>query len=283
MIGLAWCLVAATACAQAAETGAQCPQTTSSLYARLRSVGLDPQRVHHIRGASIDRPNLHLDFDDGTLAFTEDICGRITGAFFEGEGEIRLRPPNRVERGSLALFTGMAILEEQFTSGYLRFNDDTAAVLQPFLTPAPEGAEFIKEWSDTSRSLAEFDALRLLLDFSHFLPTPEGRELYRKFPPLLHAHLLGRKFGGFEVFWDAAIPEALWAGQPRVKDGVQFFDIWTSFAPPGSGGAPTAPLAGDVAIADFRIRASVEPPTRLQASTEMKVRIRSGGERTLRV
>ena len=132
MIGLAWCLAAATALGPSSGAEPDCPQTTSALYARIRSVALDPQRVYQVRGASIDRPNLHLDFDDGTLAFTEDICGRITGAFFEGEGEIRLRPPNRVERGSLALFTGMAILEEQFTSAYLRFNDDTAAVLQPF-------------------------------------------------------------------------------------------------------------------------------------------------------
>ena len=284
IIGLVWCLVAA-ACAQAEGPDPHCPQTTSGLYARIRSVGLDPQRVYHVRGASIDRPNLHLDFDDGTLAFGEDICGRITGAFFEGEGEIRLRPSNRVERGSLALFTGMAILEEQFTSGYLRFNDDTAAVFEPFLTPAPEGADFIKQWSDASRSLAEFDALRLLVDFSHFLPMPGGSEggseLARRFPPLLHAHLLGRKLGGFEVFWDAANPEPLWAGQPRVKDGIQFFDIWTSFAPSKSGGAAAAPLAGDASITAFRIRAAVEPPTRLQASTEVKVRIRSGGERTL--
>ena len=140
MIGLAWCLGATTAWAQPTGPNPHCPPTTSALYSRIRSVGLDPQRVYHIRDASIDRPNLHLDLDDGTLAFTEDICGRITGAFFEGEGEIRLRPPNRVERGSLALFTGGAILEEQFTSGYLRFNDDTAAVLQPFLSPAPEDA-----------------------------------------------------------------------------------------------------------------------------------------------
>jgi hypothetical protein len=283
MIGLAWCLLAATPGALAAGPDPQCPQTTSGLYARLRSVGLDPQRVYHVRGASIDQPNLHLDFDDGTLAFTEDICGRITGAFFEGEGEIRLRPPNRAERGSLALFTGMAILEEQFTSGYLRFNDDTAAVLQPFLSPAPAGGEFIKEWDDASRSLAEFDALRLLLDFSHFLPAPGGNETRyesaRKFPPLLHAHLLGKNLGGFELFWDAANGEPLWAGQPRVKDGIPFFDIWTSFAPAGS--AATAPLAGDASIANFRIRASVEPPTRLRASTEVKVRIRRGGERTL--
>jgi len=287
MIGLAWCLVAATAWAQAAGPSLQCPQTTSGLYARIRSVGLDPQRVYHVRDASIDRLNLHLDLDDGTLAFTEDICGRITGAFFEGEGEIRLRPPSRVERGSLALFTGGAILEEQFTSGYLRFNDDTAAVLQRYSTPVPESAEFIKEWDDTSRMLAEFDALRLLLDFSHFLPTPGGRvrpplrEPDRKFPPLLHAHLLGKTLGGFEVFWDAAGAEPLWAGQTRVRDGIPFFDIWTSFAPTGTGRAAAASLVPDVSITSFRIRASVQPPTMLRASTEVNVRIRSGGERTL--
>jgi hypothetical protein len=273
-------LLAAT-CAQASGPSPDCPQTTSALYARIGSVGLDPQRVFHIRGATIDRPNLHLDFDDGTLAFTEDICGRITGAFFEGEGEIRLRPPNRVERGSLALFTGMAILEEQFTSGYLRFNDDTALVLQPFVTPEPEGAEFIKEWSDTGRVLAEFDALRLLLDFSHFLPSQDGKESDPKFPTLLHAHLQGKKLGGFEVFWDAAGSEPLWAGQPRMKDGVLFFDIWTSFASGRVDAAPAAAQANHVSITNYQIQASVQPPTRLQATTEVNLRIRSGGARAL--
>jgi hypothetical protein len=270
--------LAAATCARAAEPSPQCPQTTSGLYARIRSVGLDPDRAYHVRGASIDRPNFHIDFDDGTLAFTEDICGRITGAFFEGEGEVRLRPPNREERGSLALFTGMAILDEQFSIGYLRFNDDTAALLQPYLNlaPAQEGADFIKEWSDTSLALAEFDGLRLLLDFSHFLPISAGGEPERKFQPLLHAHLLGKKLGGFEVVWDAANAEPLWAGQPHMKDGTLFFDIWTSFVPRG-----TASPIVDASIANFHIQASVEPPTRLQASAEVDVRIRGGGERTL--
>jgi hypothetical protein len=284
MIGLAWCLAAAS-CAQAADLSQQCPPTTSALYARIRSVGLDPERVYHVRDAAIDRPSLHLDFEDGTLAFTEDICGRITGAFFEGEGEIRLRPPNRWERGSLALFTGMAILEEQFTSGYLRFNDDTAALLQPFLKPEPEQAEFMKRWDATGRRLAEFDGLRLLIDFSHFLPSPggngSGSESAKKFPPLLHAHLLGKKLGSFEVFWDLANTEPLWAGQPRSQDGILFFDIWTSFVPSAAGHAASVPPASDVSITSFRIRASVEPPTMLRASTEAKVRIRAGGERTL--
>lgn len=281
MIVVTWWLLAANAWAQPAGPSLQCPQTTSGLYARIRSVGLDPQRVYHVRDASIDRPNLHIDFDDGTLAFTEDICGRITGAFFEGEGEVRLRPPNRVERGSLTLFTGMAILEEQFTAGYLRFNDDTAAVLQRSLTPAPEGAELIKEWNDASRILAEFDALRLLLDFSHFLPPTGGSDPDRNFPPLLHAHLLGKRLGGFEVFWDAASAEPLWVGQPRAKDGILFFNLWTSFVPAGMGSAAADRRVEDVSITSFRIQASVEPPTVLRASTELNVRIRSGGERTL--
>ncbi len=277
-IGFSGLLLAATAYAQTLPSP-NCPQTTSALYARIGSVGLDPKQVYQVRGGGIDRPNLRLDFDDGTLAFTEDICGRITGAFFEGEGEVRLRPPNRVERGSLTLFTGMAILEEQFSSAYLRFNDDTAASLLPFLSAAPEATEFTHTWSDASHALAEFDSLRLLVDFSHFLPASGAADVDRKFPAMLHAHLLGKKLGAFEIVWDAAAAEPLWAGQPRLKDGNLYFDIWTSFAP-AAALTPARPEA-DIQIKAFRIRASVQPPSKLQASTEVDLTVRNGGERTL--
>ncbi len=277
IIGMMWCLLSATAWAQ---PGPGCPQTTNDLYARIRAVGLDPQRVYRVRDASIDRPNLHLDMDDGTLAFTEDICGRITGAFFEGDGEIRLRPPNRVERASLALFTGMALLEEQFTSAYFRFNDDTASILQPFLTPAPEGAEFVKQWANTSLALAQFDTLRLLVDFSHFLPVAGGNDPLRKFPSMLHVHLAGKRLGGFEVFSDVANSEPLWAGQSKVKDDVLYFDIWTSFAIPAARGAATTPPR-DCSITAFQILATVQPPTSLRATTDVSIRVGAGGSRTL--
>jgi hypothetical protein len=279
-LALASCLLAALASAQSSPPLQPCPQSSSGLYARIRSVALDSHQVYFVRDASIDHASLHIDLDDGTIAFTEDICGRITGAFFEGEGEIRLRPPNRAERGSMQLFTGMAILEEQFTSGYLRFNDDTAADLLPTLKPAPEPAEFTKKWDDTSRNLADFDALRLFLDFSHFLPEPRGHEPAQKFPSYLHAHLLGRKLGAFEVFWDASVAEPLWVGQARNKDDTLYFDIWTSFAP-RTADSPDVSLSNDVAITSFRIQAWVQPPTRLRASTEAKIRIVKGGERTL--
>lgn len=258
-------------------------------------MSLDPHRVYRVRDASIDRPSLHIALDDGTIAFTEDICGRITGAVFEGDGEILLRPPDQAERGSLALFTGMAILEEQFNSGFLRFNDDTAAALQPFLGPAENETEFLKTWIPAAQALSDFDALRLLLDFSHFMAvkrpasphthaeTTSG-DVYAandsppKFTPFLHAHLLGKKLGAFEVMWDEGNAEPLWAGQPRFKDGTLFFDIWTSFAPPGNRvKTPTA----DAAITNFQIRATVQPPTLLRSSTELDLRVRSGGERAL--
>src|ERR1035437_8630707 len=117
MIGLAWWLLAVAPCALAAGPRLECPQTTSGLYARIRSVGLDPQRVYRIRDASIDRPDLHIDFDDGTLAFTEDICGRLTGGFFAGGGEVRVRPPKPGGGGSPGLVPGKGSLAEQLTPG----------------------------------------------------------------------------------------------------------------------------------------------------------------------
>lgn len=280
LIGLASCLLSAIAFAQSPPISS-CPPSTSDLYARIRSLGLNPQSVYHIRGATIDRPNLHIDLDDGTLAFTEDICGRVTGAFFQGEGEVRLRPPNRAERGSMQLFTGMAILEEQFSSIYLRFNDDTASLLQPSLTPALEPADFIQRWGESSRKMADFDALRMFLDFSHFLPSA-SHDSKKEFPAFLHAHILGTKLGTFDVFYDAAGAEPLWAGQVSVKDDIPYFDIWTSFAPPApKGNSPPREAPSDVSISSFQIQAWVQPPTSLRCSTEVKLQIRNGGERTL--
>jgi hypothetical protein len=268
--------------AQTPATGVNCPRTASDLYARLGSVPLDAHRVFHIREAVLDRPNLHFDFDQGTLAFTEDICGRITGAYFEGDGEIRLRPPNRVERESMALFTGMAMLEEQFHSAYLRFNDNTADQLRAYLSPDEDHADFVKQANEAAGGLAALDTLRLLVDFSHFLPATGDTVVSQPdLPHLLHAHLMGEKLGAFEVYWDDDNPEPLWAGQARRNGGALFFDIWTSFAPAARNSDSPAAPAGDVVISAFKIRATVQPPVRLQASADLDVQIRKGGERTL--
>jgi len=126
-----WAVACLPAIALAADVAPDKPAET--LYLQLGQVGLDVTRVYQVRGASLNRSAVQITLEDGTIAFTQDVMGRITGAFFEGDGEILLTPPNEVERKSMSLFTGMAILEERFATAYLRFNDDAVSELGPDL------------------------------------------------------------------------------------------------------------------------------------------------------
>src|SRR6267143_2937050 len=193
--------------------------TAEALYLQLSNTPLDPARVYQVRCASLDRAAIHITLEVGTLALTQDVLGRITGAFFEGEGEVLLIPPDEVERKSLGLFTGMAILEERFTSAYFRFNDDTAAALQPGLRAADNADGFVRQWGDTARSLAQADAMRLLGTFSKMLPV-EGRSFTPVAPAaldprdrMLHARLQGVKLGVFDIYFDSKAGEQIQAGQ----------------------------------------------------------------------
>src|SRR5438445_11333111 len=89
------------------------PKTAEALYLQLRNVGLDKSRVYRVREGSLDRSGLHITLQDGTIAFTHDVFGHITGGFFEGDGEVLMTSPDRAERASMALFTGMAIRSEE--------------------------------------------------------------------------------------------------------------------------------------------------------------------------
>lgn len=263
------------------------PTTAEALYAQLRSVGLDSSRVYQIREASLDRSALHITFDDGTIAFTQDIYGRITGAFFEGEGEVLLTPPNHVERSSLALFTGMAILEEQFFTAYFRFNDGVYKELQPALRPAENAKEFVSEWDETARRLADTDALRLLITFSHLLPDgsnePAPAAEQNRADRMLHARIQGRTLGNFDILFDTDAQEPLWAGQSRTVDGISYYDLWTSFAASATKTGSNEPeqVPDLVTISSYKIRADVKPPTDLNGDARLQLSVRRGGSRVL--
>ena len=202
----------------------QAPQTpvTSGpvlpLYRALRGVGLDPQRVFKIREAEIDREDVHIWLTDGTIAFTQAVDGHVTGAYFEGEGEVLIRPPDRMERASLGLFINAGVLEEKFTSGYLRFNDDLVKELEPFLRPPEDAADFVARNNERAHSLAEMDAMRLCITFTSAPPTAAPGE-----PPpvpdrLLHARLAGEHYGVFDVFFDTRSPEQITVGNASSRD-----------------------------------------------------------------
>lgn len=265
-----------------------------SLFLQLNKVGLDASRVYRAREISFDRPGFSITLHDGTIAFTADVESRVTGAFFEGDGEVLLMPPNDVERGSMALFTGEAILEERFDNGYFRFNDDTFAELHPYLTPAEDAGDFIARWNGSAQALARFDALRLFMSFSRFLPVtgspPPGSSSVS--PPndrFLHARLQGEKQGFFDVYFDSNAPEQVWSGQFRTAEGFNFYDVWSAFSLPGNktAAATTQSIATEegsaetIEISDFRIKAEVKPPTTLDAEADLQLHVIKGGQRAI--
>ena len=273
----------------AKESGAE------ALYEKLRTVGLDASRVYQIREASLERSSLHISLNDGTIAFTQDVAGRITGAFFEGDGEVLLVPPDSTERSSMALFTGAAILEEGFATAYLRFNDDTFKELEPFLRPSREDSQaFIARWNDTARVLAQDDALRLFTSFSRLLPlnTPTTGQISKSAldpkDQMLHLRVQGRKLGAFDLFFDLTAKEQVSAGQLKKVDGAAHYDVWTSFAfrnQQHSGETPdiagSEDTLGDIEVSNYKISAEIKPPTELDAEARMQMLVRHGGDRAI--
>jgi hypothetical protein len=268
-----------------------------SLYLQLGNVGLDKARVFRLRDVSIDRAAFHITLNDGTIGFTEDVAGRVTGAFFEGEGEILLSPPNQYERASMALFTGGAILEERFATAYFRFNDETYAELRPSLVSSDDAPAFVAQWNETAQNLAEGDALRLLMTFSRFLPA-DGEPDHATETPVtsgndqdrfLHVRMQGLRLGTFDLYFDSEAPEQIWAGQFKTVEDASYYDVWTSFpsatananaeavnATLGEGGKPDL-----IAISNYRIRAAIKPPTQIDAEALLQLDIRRGGQRAV--
>jgi Peptidase family M1 domain len=267
-----------------------------ALYLQLGQVGLDAARVYQVRDASLDRPAVHITLEDGTIGFTQDVMGRITGAFFEGDGEVLLTPPSEVERKSLSLFTGMAILEEHFATAYFRFNDDVPAELRADLRSTENRQEFVDRWGATARNLANTDAMRLLISFSRMLPvkgdpTPDVALPNSDSDRFLHVRLQGTRLGVFDVYFDSRVTEEVETGQARTADnGVTYYDVWTSFAPVGRG-APNrsgenlldreGPREDWITVRRYAITTEVKPPTEIHAHAQLQLNVREGGSRAL--
>jgi len=269
-----------------------------NLYLQLSSVGLDKSRVYRVRGLTLNRAAIHITLDDGILAFTEEVAGHVTGAFFEGDGEVLLSPPNQLERASLALFTGAPILEERFLTAYLRFNDDTFAELKPSLQGVDDTAEFVSQWNESARNLAEVDALRLLASFSRLLPVAEGSESPPSAPPaaiskdsdkLLHVRVQGRQLGIFDLYYDSAAAEQIWVGQLKNAPETTYYDVWTAFSvnegerSSSARGVvnPQDERAGLADISDCKVKAMLKPPVQWSADAWLQLRVRQAGIRTL--
>jgi len=270
-----------------------------ALYLQLGQVGLDPARVYQVRGASLERSAVHITLEDGTIGFTQDIMGRITGAFFEGDGEVLLTPPNEVERRSMSLFTGMAILEEHFATAYFRFNDDAERELHPDLRATENKQEFVQRWGATARNLANGDATRLLMTFSRMLPVKGNTNSAEEEVVLpvnaadrfLHARLQGTKLGIFDVYFDSGAAEQIQVGQAKsAENGDLYYDVWTSFSTSDAwtSKASREPASkegktreGRIEVRHYKITTEVQPPKQIHTRARMQLDVLEGGPRML--
>ena len=262
------------------------------LYRALSNTGLDPKKVYKIREAAIDREDVHLWLNDGTIAFTQSVDGKVTGAYFEGDGEVLIRPPDRMERASLGLFTGLGVLEEHFLSAYLRFDDDTAAELQQYLRPGEDAAGFIARNDATARKLASMDAMRLAIAFTSGPTTVAPGTPQPPADRLLHARVASERLGTFDVYFDTRAPEQIIVGQTTVVKDETYYDLWMSFSMRSARKAtlsdtrfhgPTGPAwTRDVFhVGDYTIQGAIDPDLSLSAETNLVGTVSQGGTRIL--
>jgi hypothetical protein len=249
----------------------------SGLYHQLQTTKLDPSRVYRIRDAAIEREDLHLRLTDGTIAFTTTVDGHVTGALFDGHGEVLLIPPDRVERWSLGVFTGMAILEERFTSAYFRFNDNTFQDLQPSFRPAEDPAAFLAQWSPVADMLAPSWSLRLLETFVNGTTTSaNGTAEYVRDPNdrVFFAHVTGVRSGLFDISYDSRAPEQIQVARLTQVQENWYYDLWTSFPARSRRMAATSEKGSRTTNATIATQAGAEafPPDPLHVS-QYKLRV----------
>jgi hypothetical protein len=272
-------LVFALALANISAFGQAAPPQSGAvaLYRELLNPSFDAKDVYQIRDVSIMMEDLHISISDGTIAFVREVNGRITGANFEGVGEVLLVPPNRAERTSLALFTGSAVLEQRFQSAYLRFADDkiVAELKNGLRGHAEDAQEFITRWQQPALLLARGDALPILQVMTS---APQSAASF------LHLRIGGTTAGIVDIFFDSNGSEQISVGQASVINNVSYYDTWTSFPMRSireASGQEDPATRASFEASDYKLRVTVQPPTDLSAEAEFTLTPQYSGQRTV--
>ncbi len=253
------------------------PSGAVALYRNLLNPSFDAKDVYQVREVSILLEDIHISISDGTMAFAREVNGHITGAMFEGVGEVLLVPPNRAERTSLALFTGSAVLEQRFQSAYFRFSDDKIVneLRAGLRGHADDAQEFINRWQEPALLLARGDALPILQAMTS---VPEAAARF------LHLRMGGTTAGIVDVFFDSNGSEQISVAQASVSNNAAYYDTWTSFPMRSvreASGEEDPSTRASFEMSDYKLRVKVQPPTDLTAEAEFTLIPQHSGQRTL--
>ena len=250
----------------------------------VREVELDSTECYRVHDVQINKDDIHLYFTDGYIIFGKPVNGIHTTAVFTdeveaGDAEILLLPPIRSERQSLASYTSSPNLDEHISAAVLLFGDNTYDGLiqqvrsNTFNKRSPEmGALMSEQWNSVVRNLSTSFEERLLLDVLSPIRHQDGCFI---------AVLSGKKLGTFDVVYEPRAFEQIAVGQLTSRNGVSFFDVWTSFeAAPYRKGTRKYP-GPEIALKDYRIDATLEPSLNLRVITKVKVSMPASGESVL--
>ena len=251
------------------------PASATELYRELLDPTISVADVYHVRKVSVQREDLHVVLDDGTVGLLRTVDGHVTGAVFEGVGEILLVPPDRAERNSLDSFTGSAVLEQRFESAFLRFfDDDLVQQLRAGFRGPSDDPDFIGRWAEPIKILAPIDGLQVLAAMTNPL---EASSRY------LHLRLGGTQLGIFDVYFDPHSLEQITVAQERLNGATAYYDTWTSFPMRSVRESAEARPAiyPPFSLSNYRMHLTVNPPTDMKAETEVTLTPHISGQRTV--
>jgi hypothetical protein len=247
-----------------------------ALYQSLQALRLDATRVYQVQDLRLRRGPVSITLTQGRLAFYAPIRGRITGAVFTGPGRVTLLPRQPSEKLSLLRFVGVPLLDQNFSRVYLRFTDDTAADLRRQLaeqgvTGIPD-TSFSDPWNAALENLNSWQSLRVLSDLLAAQPRP-----------YFYARLSGDPPGPFDVVIDPRREEPVLVGQPKLVNGIAYYDVWASLPSTRQSGEPPSgePASGDFQPVSYVVATTIHEDRSLEGETTIKFRCVRAGERTV--
>jgi hypothetical protein len=188
---------------------------------QLSGIRLDRAQVYSVRDITISRDVFSITLNRGTLAFTEALDGRVTGAVFMGSGDILAIPPDAIEKRQLFRYTNSALLSERFETAVFRFTDATYdEILKQHRThasDAPDAADVdhILRWDAEIQRRSAFLNDRILADL-----------VSSRTQPFFLAQIEGTRLGWFDAIYDERRAEEVMAQQNRTTGGSV---VWMSF------------------------------------------------------
>ena len=248
------------------------PREASELLAALNRVQLDSAAAYKVESSNrigLRRCDGKLLFDEGYFALFTPIGGRITGAVFSGKGHILATPRDPVEKQQLAHFLGAPVIDQVFTTAYMRFTDDTVAdLLHSFQLAKIEpqtNTAMTDAWQTAVLSRNAAHSLRILSD--SFSQSPQ---------PYFVASLGGSPAGPFDFVCDQARQEAQLFGQGKKSGGADFYDVWSSYRLPGTSPAP-APFRA----VHYQIETAIHPDNSIGGVAIVRIHTDRPGERLI--